>query len=69
MYGSVEDSHVNIQLMAVLVTAGFQSILILIGLAMLYRLSNKQQADDAALYLHGRRIQEVLREMREELRK
>jgi hypothetical protein len=58
---------VNIQLMAVLVTAGFQSILILIGLVMLYRLSNKQQADDAALYLHGRRIREVLREMREEL--
>jgi hypothetical protein len=60
---------VNIQLMAVLVTAGLQSILILIGLVMLYRLSNKQQADDAALYLQGRRIQEVLREMREELRK
>jgi hypothetical protein len=59
----------SIELVAVLVTAGFQSILILIGLVMLYRLSNKQQADDAALYLQGRRIQEVLREMREELRK
>jgi len=65
----MESSHVNIELMAVVVTAGFQSILILIGLVMLYRLSNKQQADDAALYLQGRRIQEVLREMREELRK
>jgi hypothetical protein len=32
-------------------------------------LSIKQQADSAALYLQGRRIQEVLREMREELRK
>jgi hypothetical protein len=60
---------VTIELLAVLVTASFQSILIVIGLVMLYRLSNKQQADDAALYLQGRRIQEVLREMREELRK
>jgi hypothetical protein len=36
---------------------------------MLYRIGRKQEADDAALYLQGRRIQEVLREMREELRR
>jgi hypothetical protein len=41
----------SIELVAVLLTAGFQSILILIGLVMLYRISNKQTADDAALYL------------------
>jgi hypothetical protein len=59
----------SIELIAVLVTAGFQSILILIGFVMLYRLSNKQQADDAALYFQGCRFQEMLREMQEELRK
>lgn len=59
----------SIELIAVLLTAGFQSILIVIALVMLYRMSTKQQADTAALYLQGRRIQEVVREMREELRK
>jgi len=62
-------NDLNLELTAVLVTASFQSILILIGLVMLYRLNNRQQADPAASYLQGRRIQEVLQEMREELRK
>ena len=64
------DTHVaqmSIELLAVLPTAGLQSILILIGLVMLYRMSNKQTADDAALYLQGHRIEEVMREMRESL--
>jgi len=59
----------SIELIAVLGTVSFESILILIGLIMLYRMGNKQEADNSALYLQGRRIQEVLREMREELRK
>ena len=59
----------SIELLAVLLTAGLQGVLILIALAMLYRIGQKQEADNAAMYLQGRRIQEVLREMREELRK
>ncbi len=57
----------SIELLAVLVTAAFQSILI--ALVMLYRISQEQEADNAALYLHGRRIQEVEGEMGEELSK
>jgi hypothetical protein len=59
----------SIELIAVLLTPGFQSILIIIGLLMLYQMSGEQQADDASLYLQGRHIEEVLRAMREELRK
>jgi len=39
----------SIELLAVLLSAGLQSILILIGLVNLYRMSSKQTADDAAL--------------------
>jgi hypothetical protein len=35
--------------------------------AVLYRMRDKIDADDAALYLQGKRIEEVLREMRGEL--
>jgi hypothetical protein len=59
----------SIELIAVLLTASFQSVLIIIALVMLYRMSSKHEADNAALYLQGRRIQEIVREMREELRK
>ncbi len=59
----------SIELLAILATAAFQSILILIALVMLYRIGQMQEADNAALYLQGRRIQEVVREMREELSK
>ena len=34
---------------------------------MLYRMWGKMEADDAALYLQGRRMEEILREMRAEL--
>ena len=33
---------------------------------MLYRMHTKMGADDAALYLQGRRIEEILKEMRQE---
>jgi hypothetical protein len=59
----------SIELLAVLLTASFHSILVIIALVMLYRIGRKQDADDAAIYLEERRIREVLREMREELRK
>jgi hypothetical protein len=32
--------------------------------SILYRMYTKMSADDAALYLHGRRIEEVLKEMK-----
>jgi len=35
--------------------------------SILYRMYTKMSADDAALYLQGRRIEEVLKEMRGEL--
>jgi hypothetical protein len=35
--------------------------------AMLYRMFTKMGAHDAALYLQGRRIEEILRQMREDL--
>lgn len=57
----------GIELLAVLLSAAFQSILILIGQLMLHRTRNKQTADDAALYLQGRRIEDDMREMRESL--
>lgn len=34
---------------------------------ILYRMRDKMDADDAVLYLQGRRIEEVLKEMRGEL--
>jgi hypothetical protein len=40
----------------------------LIRAVILYRMSNKQTADDAAPYLKGRCIEEAPREMRESLR-
>jgi hypothetical protein len=60
-----DEGEMNIELLAVLVTAGFQSILILIGLVMLHRMTNKPTAEDAALRRQGRQVDEVLREMRE----
>ena len=37
--------------------------------SILYRMRDKIDADDAALYLQGQRIRETLKEMREELTK
>ncbi len=35
--------------------------------SILYRMRDKMDADDAALYLQGRRVEETLKAMREEL--
>jgi hypothetical protein len=57
----------SLELIAVLIT----SLLELTGLvflgSLLYRTRSKMDADDAALYLQGKRLEEVLREMRGEL--
>jgi hypothetical protein len=61
----------SVELIAILVTAGFQSALLAVALVMLLSVAriareagDKQVADDAALYLQGRRIEKVIREMR-----
>jgi hypothetical protein len=56
------------ELLAILVTSTIQiGGLVILG-TMLLRMGRKVDADDAALFLQGRRIEEVIREMRETLR-
>ena len=57
------------ELLAILVTSILEmGGLVVLGV-ILYRIWGKMEADDAALYLQGRRVEEILREMRSELRK
>ena len=58
----------SIEVLAVLLSASFHSILFLIALAMLYRVGNTRTVDDTAAYLQGGRIKEGMREMREAIR-
>jgi hypothetical protein len=56
------------ELIAILVTSVFEvvwlsAILYRIS-AMLYRMHDKMGADDAALYLQGKKIEQILAEMR-----
>jgi hypothetical protein len=58
----------GIDLIAILITSFIEvtflgSILYFLG-SILYRMYYKMSADDAALYLQGRRIEEILKEMR-----
>jgi hypothetical protein len=55
----------SIELIAILTTTGIQSIIARIGLAMLFRIYRKPEADDSAIYLW---IEQLSREMRESLR-
>jgi hypothetical protein len=52
------------ELTAILVTSPIE--VTFLG-SILYRMRDKMDADDPALYLQGRRIEETLKEMREEL--
>ena len=60
------------ELLAILITSAFQLAVAVAGFVilgtMLRRMSEKMDADDAALFLQRRRVDEVLREMRETLR-
>jgi hypothetical protein len=60
------------ELLAILITSAFQLAVAVAGFVilgtMLRRMSEKMDADDAALFLQGRRVDEVIREMRETLR-
>jgi hypothetical protein len=51
------------ELIAILVTSLIE--VAFLG-SILYRMYTKMNADDAALYLQGRRIEEILKEMRQE---
>jgi len=57
----------TLELAAVLVTALLELTGVVILGGMLYRMRDKMDADDASLYLQGKRVEEVLREMRREL--
>jgi len=61
------------ELLAILITSAFQLAVAVAGFVilgtMLRRMSGKMDADDAAMFLQGRRVEEVIREMRETLRK
>ena len=52
----------SIELIAVLATSLIE--VTFLG-AMLYRMYTTMGADDAALYLQGRKVEEILRQMRE----
>ena len=60
------------ELLAILITSAFQLAVAVGGFVilgtMLRRMGEKMDADDAALFLQGRRVDEVIREMRETLR-
>lgn len=56
------------ELLAILITSTIQIAGLLILGTMMFRMGRKMDADDAALFLQGRRVEEVLREMRETLR-
>jgi hypothetical protein len=51
------------ELIAILVTSLIE--VTFLG-SILYRMYTKMNADDAALYLQGRRIEEILKEMRQQ---
>jgi hypothetical protein len=56
------------ELLATLIASTIQIAGLVILGTMLLRVGQKTGADDAALFLQGRRVEEVIREMRETLR-
>ena len=56
------------ELLAILIASTIQIAGLVILGTMLLRVGQKMDADDAALFLQGRRVEEVIREMRETLR-
>jgi len=52
---------------AVIVTSLVEVAMLIYVARLEHSTRNKMDADDAALYLQGRRVEEVLREMRKEL--
>jgi len=71
-YGSILMEVHGLLLVASLVTVGL-GLTGIVGLGFLiwwvYRMDRKMNADDAAIFLQGRRVEEAIREMRAELRR
>jgi len=57
----------SLDLAAVLITSLLELTGVVYIATLVHRTRDKMDADDAALYLQGRRVEEVLREMRSEL--
>ncbi len=72
-YAKYKNVLMSTELLAILITSAFQLAVAVAGFVilgtMLRRMSGKMDADDAAMFLQGRRVEEVIREMRETLRK
>jgi len=64
---SYSGPAMSLELAAILITALLEMTGLVILGGLLYRVREKVEADDAALYLQGKRVEEVLREMRAEL--
>ncbi len=71
-YAKYKNVLMSTELLAILITSAFQLAVAVAGFVilgtMLRRMSGKMDADDAAMFLQGRRVEEVIREMRETLR-
>jgi hypothetical protein len=59
----------SLELAAILVTSLLEMAGLLIMGGLFYRVWGKIEADDAALYFQGKRVEDVLREMRADLLK
>jgi hypothetical protein len=59
---------VSVELVVIVVTSLIELTELTFVAWMAYRMNSKMTADDAALYLQGRRVEDVLKEMRESLR-
>ena len=72
LYAKYKNAFMSTELLAILITSAFQLAVAVAGFVilgtMLRRMSGKMDADDAAMFLQGRRVEEVIREMRETLR-
>ena len=67
-YAKYKNVFMTPELLAILITSTIQIAGLVILGTMLLRMGRKMDADDAALFLQGRRVEEVIREMRETLR-
>jgi cell division protein FtsL len=57
--------NMSVELIAILITALIAIVSWAIEIAYLIHMTRKMNADDAAIYLQGRKIEEILRAMRE----
>ena len=72
LYAKYKNEFMSTELLAILIATTVQLAIAVTGFVilgiMLHRMGEKMDADDTALFLQGRRVEEVIREMRETLR-